>query len=121
MGLFSKLFSRPANDPPEVLLRRYIDEHLPKNYVSSPKYAVDIHKEGDRYVARLTLDMTADGSDYSAFSTEDYLDLSEVEGGYLFEKCLNDPPVPADFFLNLLFDERGMELLREHYRNSANP
>ncbi len=121
MSIFSKLFSRPADDPPEVLLRRYIDSSLPKNYVTSPKYAVDIQKEGDRYAVRLTLDMTADGSDYSTFTVQDYLNISELEGGYLLENCLNAPPVPADFSLNLLFDERGMELLREHYRNSANP
>ncbi len=115
MGFFSKLFSKPAQEPPEVLLRRYIDENLPKSYVTSPKYAVDIQKQGDKYLARLSLDMTADGSDYSTFSVEDYLNISELEGGYVLENCLNAPPVPAEFSLNLIFDERGMALLREHY------
>jgi len=115
MGIFSKLFSKPAAEDPEVLLRRYIDEKLPKGYVSSPKYAVDIRGEGDKYAARLTLDMTADGSDYSEFSVEDYLNLSELEGSYILEECLNAPPVPAEFTLNLLFDDRGMALLKEHY------
>ncbi len=115
MGFFSKLFSKPAQEPPEVLLRRYIDENLPKSYVSSPKYAVDIQKQGDKYFVRLALDMTADGSDYSDFSVQDYLNISELEGGYVVENCLNAPPVPAEFSLDLLFDERGMALLREYY------
>ncbi len=118
MGIFSKLFSKPADEAPEVLLRRYIDEKLPKSYVSSPKYAVDIRKEGGKYVANITLDMTADGSDYSGFSTQDYLNISELEGGSLLEECLNAPPVPADFFLKMIFDERGMALLKEHYAKS---
>jgi len=118
MGIFSKLFSKPASEDPEVLLRRYIDGKLPKGYVSSPKYAVDVRRQGGGYAAYITLDMTADGSDYSGFSLQDYLNLSELEGGYLLENCLNDPPIPAEFFLNLLFDERGMALLREHYAKS---
>ncbi len=118
MGIFSKLFSRPSDSSPEVLLRRYIDENLPKNYVSSPKYAVDIQKEGEKFVAHIALDMTADGSDYSTFSTQDYLNLSELEGSYVLENCLNAPPVPAEFFLDLRFDERGTALLREHYKKS---
>jgi len=115
MGIFSKLFSKPAQEPPEVLLRRYIDEHLPKNYVTSPHYAVDIRKEGGGLAAYVFLDMTADGSDYSSFSLQDYLDLSELEATYLLESCLNAPPVPADIRLNLRFDERGNALLKEHY------
>ncbi len=115
MGIFSKLFSKPAKEAPEVLLRQYIDQHLPKNYVTSPKYAVDIQPQGKGFLARLTLDMTADGSSYEDFQLEDYLNISELEGGYVLENCLNDPPVPTEFSLNLLFDERGMALLREHY------
>ena len=127
MGIFSKLFSHsdgetksPASESPEVALRRYIDASLPKSYTSSPKYAVDIRPNGGRYAVRLTLDMTADGSDYSSFGLEDYLNISELEGGYLLEECLASPPFPTDFSLNLLFDERGMALLREHYAQSAN-
>ena len=117
MGLFSKLFSsKKAPESPEETLRQYIDANLPKNYVTSPKYAVEITSGGKEYNVKLTLDMTADGSDYSDFSLEDYLNLSELEGGYLLENCLNSPPVPAQFSLNLLFDERGMALLREHYQ-----
>lgn len=115
MGIFSKLFSKPAKESPEVLLRRYIDQNLPKNYVASPKYAVDIQPQGEGYFARLTLDMTSDGSTYEDFKLEDYLNLSELEGGYVIENCLAHPPVPTEFSLNLLFDERGMALLREHY------
>lgn len=118
MGFFSKLFAKPAQEPPEVLLRRYIDENLPKNYVSSPKYAVDIQQQGGKLLARITLDMTADGSDYSDFSVDDYLNISELEGGYVLENCLNAPPVPAEFSLDLLFDERGMALLREYHAQS---
>ncbi len=118
MGIFAKLFSKPAPEPPEVLLRRYIGEKLPKSYVTSPKYDVDIRKEGGKLTAYVSLDMTADGSDYSSFTLQDYLDLSELEAGYILEKCLTDPPVPAEFFVELIFDERGMALLREHYDKS---
>lgn len=114
MGLFDKLFGKKAPADPEVTLRQFIAAKLPKNYQSSPKYRQEIVPAGEGYTVRLVLDMTADGSDYAEFKLQDYLDLSELEGGYVME-LLEHPPVPAEFELELLFDERGQRLLREYY------
>lgn len=80
-------------------LRDFIDGALPQNYVRSGKYAVDIQGSA----VRITLDMLADGSDYSGFSEEDYRNVAELEGGYLLGGCLSKPPVPADFTLEMEF------------------
>jgi hypothetical protein len=85
-------------------LRRYIDESLHKNYVNSLQYAVVITEREDDYSARITLDMLADGTDYSNFRTEDYLWLSELESGYILD---NTPPVPTSFTVELRFGEEN--------------
>ena len=116
MGFFDKLFGKktpPSPADPRAVLEQFIADKLPKSYQSSPQYRQEIVPEGDGYAVHLTLDMTADGSDYADFKLQDYLDLSELEGSYILENCLNDPPVPARFELELLFDERGQRLLRE--------
>lgn len=107
MGLFSKLFggnkSGGASGAPASPLRSYIDGNLPKNYTQSKKYAVSILESGQRAVAKITLDMLADGSDYKGFGEEDYLNLAEMESGYLLTGCIAEPPAPTDFTLELVF------------------
>lgn len=105
MGLFSKLFGGGQNGgAPAGTLKSYLDARLPKNYVQSKKYAVSIQETAGRSAARITLDMLADGSDYKGFGEEDYLNLAEMESGYLLTGCIAEPPAPTDFTLELVFD-----------------
>lgn len=105
MGLFAKLFGgkEAGGNGGAGGLREYIDGNLPKNYVQSKKYKVEIQEAGGRSAARVTLDMLADGSDYSGFGDADYAQLAEMESGYLLTGCLDSPPVAADFTLELVF------------------
>lgn len=107
MGLFSKLFGGGQSAGKGASsgggIREYLDANLPKNYVQSKKYAVSIQESAGRASARITLDMLADGSDYSGFGEADYCQLSEMESGYLLTDCIADPPVPTDFTLELVF------------------
>ena len=105
MGLFSKLFGKEqkTDAPPADPLRAFIDSKLPKNYVSSGKYAVEIQELAGASSAHITLDMLADGSDYSGFGDADYRQLAEMESGYLLTGCLADPPAPVSFVLDLVF------------------
>lgn len=108
MGLFSKLFGGGQNGgrdgvAPAGTLKSYLDAKLPQNYVQSKKYAVTIQETAGRSAARITLDMLADGSDYSGFAEEDYLNLAEMESGYLLTGCIAEPPAPTDFTLELVF------------------
>ncbi len=105
MGLFSKLFGGSQNGGASAgTLKSYLDAKLPKNYVQSKKYAVSIQETAGRSAARITLDMLADGSDYKGFGEEDYLNLAEMESGYLLTGCIAEPPAPTDFMLELVFD-----------------
>ncbi len=102
MGLFSMLFGRKKRAPASPL-QRYIDENLPENYTQSRKYAVSLLESGRRAAAKITLDMLADGSDYTDFGDADYAQLAELESSYLLTGCLSKPPVPTDFTLDLVF------------------
>ncbi len=106
MGLFSKLFGGKAaasSGAPSSPLRSYLDGNLPKNYTQSKKYAVNIIESEKRTAAAITLDMLADGSDYSGFGEGDYGSLAEMESGYLLTGCIAEPPVPTDFTLEMVF------------------
>ena len=50
--------------------------------------------------------MEADGSDYKGFSQEDFENLAELEAGYLLSEKIADPPVPANFTLDMMFPGR---------------
>ena len=102
MGFFSSLFRKKTAAAPGNL-RGFIDGSLPKYYTQSSKYAVNILESANRAVVKITLDMTADGSDYSDFGEGDYRNLAELEGGHLLTGCLAEPPVPTDFTLELVF------------------
>ena len=62
MGFFSSLFRKKTAAAPGNL-RGFIDGSLPKYYTQSSKYAVNILESANRAVVKITLDMTADGSD----------------------------------------------------------
>ena len=107
MGLFSSLFGGGAkkediNDENVQALKQFFKEKLPASYVKSPKYAVSITKTSWGYAARLTLDMLADGSDYSGFSKNDFAGLSDLESDYVFDQ-LTSPPVSVMVTLDMDF------------------
>ena len=109
MGFFSKLFgskkSGKATEEPEAVLRDYIQTHLPESYTRSKKFRLDI-QPGNPAKVRIALDMEADGSDYKGFSQEDFENLAELEAGYLLSEKIADPPVPANFSLDMMFPGR---------------
>lgn len=113
MGFFSKLFgskeSGKAADGPEAALRDYIQTHLPESYTRSKKFCLDI-QPGVPAKVRIALDMEGDGSDYRGFSQEDLENLAELEAGYLLSEKITDPPVPADFTLDMMFPGRTISV-----------
>ena len=93
MGFFSKLFGGKAEDGADAqALKKYFDASLPREYVNSPKYSVTITQSRRGYEARITLDMTADGSDYTGFAKEDFTNLADLESDRVYE-MLTNPPV----------------------------
>ena len=106
--LFAKLFgggSPKSGESKTDALREYIDRALPESYVQSRKYALSIKEMVGGYVAYVTLDMLADGSDYTGMDDQDLRNVAEMESGYLLEECLNKPPVDASFFLKMVFSK----------------
>ncbi len=97
MGLFSNLFGsgakkEEADDGQAQALKQFFKEKLPKEYVSSSKYAVSITHSDRGYAASVTLDMTADGSTYEGFGKDNFAELADWESERVFD-MLTDPPV----------------------------
>lgn len=106
--LFAKLFggSSPKSGRSKTdALREYINRALPESYVQSREYALSIQEMAGGYVAHITLDMMADGSDYTGMDAQDLRNVAELESGYLLGDCLNKPPVDASFFLKMVFSK----------------
>lgn len=109
MGFFSNPFSHKKEeaDPTAQALRHFIDEKLPKSYVNSKKYAVSITQKESGYTAKITLDMCADGSDYSTFGPDDYMGLASMESSYLFDTFLIGAPVSVSILFEMIFDAKN--------------
>ena len=88
---------------PADRLRSWLDANLPANYVKSKQYVVSIQEAGGAYNAKITLDMLADGSDYSDFGDQNYRELAELESNYLLTGCMANPPAAVNFTLELVF------------------
>lgn len=104
-GLFGKKEPQTAAPGGDAVgqLRCYLDANLPKSYVTSKKYSVSITEQSGTYAVRITLDMLADGSDYSNFGPEDYFTFPELEGGYVLG-LISKPPLPiSSYTLEMLF------------------
>lgn len=99
-------------EDPAPGIRDYIGENLPESYTASPLYALDVREEQGVCTASITLDMLADGSDYTGFGEDDYMMLAELEAGYLLENALKDPPAPTDFVLVMRFGEEEIRVER---------
>jgi hypothetical protein len=114
-NLFGSLFGSKngdVNTGDVETLRRYINENLRQEYVRSKKYALKITEKAGVFSARITLDMQADGSDYSNFGTDDFRQLSFLETGYIFDNCLKNPPVPTEFILELVFGKNNVAIVQ---------
>lgn len=97
----------PTEDLKAAALSAYIKEALPESYGKSERFSLEVSGEKEPYAVLMTLDMTADGSDYADFPEEDMLVLSELESSYLLEECLDKPPSSADYTLLLWFSENA--------------
>ena len=105
MGFFANLFGGKKDNAADQsqALRDWFDRTLPREYVGSPLYAVDITREGKGDAAKIVLDMQADGSSYSDFAPEDFDNLAELESSCVFDQ-LTAPPAPVALTFDMVFD-----------------
>ena len=107
LGLAALLLAGGAAGPKDHTgeVREYLQQNLPESYTASSLFALEVREEDGVCSARITLDMAADGSDYTSFGEDDFMMLAELEAGYLLENALTEPPVPTDFLLEMRVGE----------------
>ena len=112
MGFLSTLFgggkkAEEADDKNAQALKQFFREKLPREYTNSSKYAISITRGDKGYEARITLDMTTDGSDYAGFGKDDFAGLAEMESSYVFDEFVKDPPVTVIVTFDMDFGPRN--------------
>lgn len=113
MGFFSNLFGGGAKKAAEVsdenaqALKQFFKEKLPANYVNSPKYTISITRGDKDYEARINLDMSSDGSDFTGFGKDDFENLSELESSYVFDEFVKGPPVTVTVIFDMDFGPKN--------------
>lgn len=95
-------------------LKQFFQEKLPAEYVNSPKYTVSVTQEAGGYKARITLDMTTDGSTYDGFGKDNFAELADLESDRVFD-MLSGPPVPVAVTFDMDFGGENKVTMEKGY------